>query len=314
MRNRSWSLVLATSVALLGSLLVAPVATAAKPDPKPQRADVISLPDGWRPEGISARGDTFFVGSIGTGAIWRGDLRTGEGAILVPAIAGRAAIGTEVDDRGRLWVAGGPTGTGRVYDSKTGAELASFSFTTGSTFVNDVVVTDTAAYFTDSLNPVLYVVPLGRHGREIGTATSMPLTGDLVQTPGVNNLNGIETTPDGRSLIVVQSNTGLLLKVDPKTGVTKTVDIGGATLLNGDGLLLLDRTLYVVQNRLNQIQPVKLSRDGRSGTLKTVISNPLFDVPATIAYWKGSLYAANARFTTPPTPETTYTVVRTELR
>jgi len=313
MRSRSWSLVLAAGLALLGSLLAAPAATAAHPDPKPQRMDQISLPDGWRPEGISARGDTFFVGSIGTGAIWRGNLRTGEGAILVPAVAGRVTIGTEVDDRGRLWVAGGPTGTGRVYDTKSGAELASFQFTTGTTFVNDVVVTDKAAYFTDSLNPVLYVVPLGRHGKEIGKAATLPLTGDLVQTPGVNNLNGIETTPDGRSLIVVQSNTGLLLKVDPKTGVTKIVDIGGATLLNGDGLLLLHRTLYVVQNRLNQIQPVTLSKDGGSGTLTTLITNPLFDVPATIAYWKGALYAANARFTTMPTPETAYTVVRTEL-
>ena len=35
-----------------------------------------------------------------------------------------------------------------------------------------------------------------------------------------------------------------------------------------------------------------------------------FDVPTTVARWRGALYLPNARFTTPPTPETTYDVVR----
>jgi len=233
----------------------------------------------------------------------------------VPGATGRVALGTEVDRSGRLWVAGGTTGTGRVYDARSGEELAFWQFATGTTFVNDVVVTRRAAYFTDSNRSVLYVVPLGRHGRGIGTPYVLPLTGDLgTPTAGAVNLNGIETTPDGRALMVVQSNTGLLFTVDPRTGSTVTVDTGGTSLLNGDGLLRLGRTLYVVQNRLNQIRPLRLARDGSVGVPGPLITNPLFDVPATVAYWKGALYAANARFTTPPTPDTTYTVVRTELR
>ncbi len=55
--------------------------------------DLIRLPDGFRPEGIAISGNTFYVGSIPTGAIYRGDLRTGEGAVLFAGGAGRASIG-----------------------------------------------------------------------------------------------------------------------------------------------------------------------------------------------------------------------------
>src|SRR5688572_26615675 len=45
----------------------------------------IALPNGWQPEGIAVGdGSTFYVGSIPTGAVYRGDLRTGKGATLVP--------------------------------------------------------------------------------------------------------------------------------------------------------------------------------------------------------------------------------------
>ena len=45
----------------------------------------IALPTGFQPEGIAeGDGPTFFVGSIPTGAVFRGDLRTGEGEVLVP--------------------------------------------------------------------------------------------------------------------------------------------------------------------------------------------------------------------------------------
>src|SRR5664279_1487967 len=54
------------------------------------------------------------------GAIYRGDVRTGEGAILVRGVTGTQAVGTEVDSRNRLWVAGGQYGTARVYDAQSG--------------------------------------------------------------------------------------------------------------------------------------------------------------------------------------------------
>ena len=188
--------------------------------------ETIPLPDGFRPEGISiGNGTTFYVGSIPTGAVYRGDLRTGEGSVLVAGAPGRAAVGVEFD-RGLLYVAGGATGKAFVYDAETGTLEAEVQLAqpaaspTNPSFVNDVVVTREAAYFTDSRRPVLYRVPLPIPDGDTPvtvTAEILPLGGDFDFDQGVNNLNGIEATPDGSWLIVVQSSKGLLLRVDPDT-------------------------------------------------------------------------------------------------
>jgi hypothetical protein len=72
----------------------------------------ILLPDGFWPEGIApGRGHSFFVGSLGDGAILGGDLRTVEGDIAVAAQDGCIAIGISIDLRTNyLFVAGGPSG------------------------------------------------------------------------------------------------------------------------------------------------------------------------------------------------------------
>ena len=263
----------------------------------------IALPPGFRPEGIDVgRGTTFYVGSIPTGAIYAGDLRTGDGDVLVPGREGRAAIGLE-EAGGVLWVAGGPTGQAFLYDADTGEDIAQVRLTTSATFVNDVVVTRRAAYFTDSVNPFVY-----RVDRRTLEVTALPLTGDLVYTTGFN-ANGIDATPDGRTLVLVQSNTGKLFTVDPATGVTDEIDLGGESVPAGDGILLAGRTLYVVQNQANLVAKVRLDRDLDAGRVVSRTSVTGFDVPTTIARFGKRLYAVNARFTTTPTPESTYTVV-----
>jgi Strictosidine synthase-like, N-terminal len=277
----------------------------------------IPLPDGFRPEGIAiARSGAVYVGSIPTGAIWRGDVRTGKGSVLVPGVPGRAAIGLELDSHGRLWVAGGPTGHAFVYDARTGRLLADYQLTTGTTFVNDVVVTRHAAWFTDSTNPRLYRVPIGRHGRlgDQGDVTALALSGEIAYDPMGPNANGIEAARGGRVLIIVQSNKGLLFTVNPRSGVARTIDLGGENVLNGDGLLLRGRTLYVVQNLRNLIAKVRLGRSLATGRVVERISDPDFDVPTTLASFKGRLYTVNARFTTPPTPQTSYDIVRVDGR
>jgi sugar lactone lactonase YvrE len=272
----------------------------------------IALPNGWQPEGITVGdGDTFYVGSIPTGAVYRGDLRSGKGATFVPGAAGRAAIGIE-HDRGRLFVAGGPTGKAFVYNARTGALIRELQLSAGgTTFVNDVVVTKRAAYFTDSNQAVLYRVALSKNGAPAATATSLPLTGDF-QLVGGFNLNGIDATPDGKRLVVVQSATGKLFRVVASTGVTRAVDLGGAVMTNGDGLLLRGRTLYVVQNQVNRIAVLTLGKDLTSGRLTRTITNPGFDVPTTIDRHGTRVYAVNARFNTPAGPSTTYSVVLAE--
>jgi sugar lactone lactonase YvrE len=110
----------------------------------------------------------------------------------------------------------------------------------------------------------------------------------------------------------VQSATGKLFRVDAATGVTKAVDLAGAALPNGDGLLLRGRTLYVVQNQLNRIAVVSLAKGLAAGGVTRTITNPAFDVPTTIDRQGERIYAVNARFGTAPGPSTTYSVVRVE--
>jgi sugar lactone lactonase YvrE len=273
----------------------------------PQR---IELPDGFQPEGIATAGGRFYVGSIPTGAVYRGSLRTGEGSILVQPQSGRAAIGMKLD-RGRLFVAGGPTGMAFVYDARSGAGITSYQLSTGGSFVNDVVVTKQAAWFTDSLKPVLYRVPLGPGGRP-GAASSVQtveLSGDYVHGQGFN-VNGIEVTPNGKTLVIVQSSTGRLFTVTP-AGVANAIELsGGESVPNGDGLLLSGRTLYVVQNRLNTVAKIALAPGLGSGRVVNRIQNPGFDVPTTIADHGRRLYAVNGRFDTAPTPTTDYWVTQ----
>jgi hypothetical protein len=88
------------------------------------------------------------------------------------------------------------------------------------------------------------------------------------------------------------------------------IDLGGGSVPNGDGILLDGKTLYVVQNQLNQIAVVKLKSDLQSGEIVNLITDPAFRVPTTIAEFGSSLYAVNARFGTPPTPDTEYEIVR----
>jgi hypothetical protein len=310
LRRRPILLLVALALAVL-----APSAAVAEPFPA-----TIRLPDGFRPEGIaSGRGTSLYVGSIPTGAVWAGDARSGRGAVLVPPHEGRAAIGIKVDPRNRIFVAGGPTGQGYVYDAGTGGDLASYQLTpagTAETFVNDVVVTREAAYFTDSRNPQLYVVPLGRHGGLPGqdAVRTLPLTGDdFVMQPG-NNLNGIVAAKGGRVLVVVQSNTGKLFTVNPRSGATDEIDLGGATVTNGDGLLLLGSFLFVVRNRDNLIAVVKLSHSLSSGRVVAELTDPDFDVPTTLTVTAGSLYTVNARFGNPDPDNARYDIVRVNGR
>jgi sugar lactone lactonase YvrE len=266
------------------------------------------LPNGFQPEGIAIGPGPFaFFGSRADGSIYRADLRTGQGSVFSQG-PGTPSLGMKTDRQGRLFVAGGTGGDARVVDGRTGKVLASYRLATGESFVNDVVLTSGGAWLTDSRNPFLYRLRLGRGGSLPDSATSLPLTGDLVFGEG-NNTNGISRTPDGKALLVVQSNTGGLFRVDPKTGVTKAVELGGENLANGDGLLLDGRTLYVVQNRLNVVAVLRVDRSGTSARVIERRSDPGFDVPTTMAAFGNRLYLPNARFTTPPDPTTPYNVV-----
>lgn len=257
----------------------------------------IALPQEFRPEGIaSGERDSFYVGSIPQGAVFKGSYRTGEGDVLVPPHTGRNHIGLKVDTRfDRIFVAGGESQGIYVYDSKTGADVASFALPDAG-FINDVVLTRRAAYFTDSMVPQLYRVEIGRHG-ELSPPERVPLSGDIQFVEGFN-LNGIDSLPGEHELVTVQSPLGKLFRVDARTGVTREIALD-QPVTNGDGILRRGHTLYVVRNRLNEIAAVDLDGRFRSGTVERVITDPRFDVPTTIAPFRNFIFAVNARFDLP---------------
>jgi hypothetical protein len=287
--------------------LAAPVALAQATYP-----EKIALPNGFAPEGIEIEGDTAYVGSVGTGAIWVTDLSTGQGAPLVPGAPGsRSATGIEYD-RGVLWVAGARFGNALVYHAGTGRLLREFQLATGpgATFINDAVATKRGVFFTDSQRPVIYRASLGVFGGSGGGVTTIPLSGDYVHVPGQFNLNGIVATSNGDTLIAVQSVARKLFTINPETGVTKAIDLGGYDLTNGDGLLLNDRTLYVVQNRDNKVAVFQLSADLTKATFLRTITDPDLDVPTTIDRSGSRLYVVNARFGTTTPTDQAYHIVR----
>lgn len=278
------------------------------------------LPNGFRPEGIAiGSGPYAYMGSLADGSIRRADLRTGEGRTVLAGATGGAATGLKLDRDGLLYISGGLSASIRVLDTRTNRLTATYQPTTAG-FVNDVILYGERAWFTNSHAPVLYTVPRG-HGRRGdssrgGDLREVPLGGEWEQAPaGSISANGIETTPDGRALIVVNSPLGKLFRVDPRTGHATVITLrGAADVINGDGLLRVGSTLYVVQNRLNLITVFDLDSRARTATLRRSITDPRFDVPTTAARLGNRLYLVNARFTTTPTPDTTYNAVAVPLR
>jgi hypothetical protein len=279
-------------VAIVIGVLMFSGTAAAAPFP-----ESIPLPTGYQPEGVATRGSTAYAGSLADGDVVTVNLRSGQVTPLVDndPEAGRVAVGLAVE-RGLVIVAGGPTGRAFVYDAHTGAEVADLELTdpAAGTFVNDVVVTGDAAWFTDSFQPQLYRVPLVGGG--VGEPETIPLSGPAGDFVVGFNLNGIEAKSG--ELIVVNSTKGELYVVEPD-GASRSIDLGGAAVTAGDGLLLIGRRLYVVRNQLNQVDIVELSPALTSGEITGTITSDLFDIPTTAAKHGNRLVLVNARFGIP---------------
>ncbi len=311
------TILIAAAVALCAAVAV-PATAHEGGKHKAKRPDVIALPDGFQPEGITTgKRRSFFVGSRDTGAIYKGSLRTGKGKILVAGgpsgVPGdeNAATGLKVDRRKRLFVSGADSKHIRVYDSRTGDEIRDYPVPEAG-FINDNVITRRGVYFTDSAVQQLYFIPFGKRGA-LGDLQRIPITGDFVYGPGFN-ANGIEKAKGGRTLILVKSSEpGKLYTADALTGVTKEIALD-QPVTNGDGLLRKGRKLYVVLNRDNIVRELKLSRDLTSARTVRDITRPDFDVPTTIARSGGRNYVVNGKFNTAPTPTTPYEVVKVPRR
>jgi sugar lactone lactonase YvrE len=290
-------------------LLLVFLAVLAGPAAIARPAEVIVLPGASSAEGIAAgRGATFYAGDLFAGDIFRGDLQRGTAELFIDAPDGRMAVGMAADlAHDLLFVAGGFTGQGYVYDLRTGATVASYQFAApGTSLVNDVAVTKDGAWFTDSFHARLYFVPVTRAGVPAPTFRTLAVSGPaaaISPLPDVPNLNGIQATPNGKTLIVAHSANAQLYTVDPATGASAA--IAGVSVPNVDGIVLEAGRLWAVQNFSNQVSRIRLRPDLSSGVVEEVITSPLFQVPTTAARFGSRLAVVNAKFDTgiPPTAD-----------
>ena len=258
---------------------------------------IINLPNGFYPEGIVlGNGNDLYAGSLYHGGIYKINLRTGSGAMIVPAQSNRIAVGLDFDTRTKyIFVAGGFDGHAYVYDAISGADVGAFQLTTTG-FINDVIITENAAYFTNSFAAEFYKLPLGIDGSlpAPGAAITIPLSGDFTMVEGFN-ANGIVANDDGTKLIIGNSGSAALYSVNAATGVATTINVGGPVPTN-DGLVLRGNKLYVVQNFINQISVIKLNGSWDSGDVLHIITDPNYRIPATAAIKGNMIYAVNAKF------------------
>lgn len=289
-QNRRWAAILIVPVLALTMAAGAPFPSS------------IPLPTDFAPEGVAVgKGATFYVGSLHDGDIYAGNLRTGEGSILVDTDVGPAA-GLKVDvRRHRLFVAGAFTGKALVYDTRDGQTLADITLgAPGATFLNDVVVTKRAAYFTDTFNPRIFRVPIAPNG-SLGSPQTIPVTGPAAPIVDGFGLNGIDATPSGRTLLAAHTGLSQLFTIDRTTGASHLVQIPGAPLPPSiDGILLDGRTVWVVSNFSNVVLKIRLSTDLSRARIVDTITNAdvggLFRVPTTVAENGNRLVLVNARF------------------
>lgn len=273
-------------------------------------ASTITLPNGFQPEGIAVGRDmTAYVGSVGSGAIYKLDLETGEGSILVAPQAGRGALGMAYDRRtDYLYVADRTLGSAFVYDGINGELVQQLQLSTNpKSVINDVALSDVAVFFTDSSLPVFYVVPLSANGELLDSSAtrSISLTGEFEYLPEGINGNGIVASTDGKKLIIAHTDQGKLYVVDATTGGATHLPLDGDTEIYHDGLVLVDNRLYII-NYNDKVYAIDLDPAWTAGKLLRTITDPSLEAPATAAIYGDSLYVVNARWDAEQTSETKF--------
>ena len=291
------SLLLAVLAVAAGAVAVA--ASARTPATRPS---VYTLPgDAVFPEGIAldARGTSLFVSSTTDGTIFKGAIGRAALEPLAPGgVDGRTtAVGLKVDRRGRLFVAGGATGRVFVLSAVDGRTLQVLDSRPGAspTFVNDVTLASGFAYFTDSSRPV--ILRAATSGDTVGELEPwLDLRGTPLHYSSGINANGIASFDRGRLLVVVQFNTGKLFRIDTRTKAVSEIDLGGATLADGDGLVPDGGRLFVVRHAAGQIVEVRLLRGRREGRIAATITSDALAFPTTAARDGTRLLVVNSQF------------------
>jgi hypothetical protein len=312
----------AMAITLVGSALPTAI-TVAGEAPFPKK---IFTQPGSPPEGFTiGKGTTAYQGAL-DGSIFKSDLRTGKGELLVDVVEPWTIetcrlLGMRVDPRTNyLFAAGCYWGNAFVYDADNGALIAEYQLdSSGSSVINDLAITNNAVYFTDFGQAFLYRLPLSSNGGlpAADAPTAIPLIGDF----GVGVANGIVATPDGKTLIVNDSFRAKIFRVDPKTGVAKEIVIEPALEGFLDGMILQGKTLYIVTpydfegtDLVDRIQVLQLSDDLLSAKRVNRITDVDFDGVASGAIFGDSLYVNSSRYRDFPEATTEYWFSKVTIR
>jgi len=300
-------------------------------------AKIVPALDGAPPEGFTiGKGTTAYNGSI-DGSIYKVNLRNGQGEILVPAepdfdfVNECHKLGMRVDPRSNyLFVAGCINGDAYVFDADSGEEIMKYQLAPQyESTINDIAITKDAVYFTDFGQPFIYRLSLSKNGRIPGdedAATAIPLTGDF--EVGENNFgafaNGIVATPDGKTLIVGNSGTSKIFRVDPTTGHADEIIVSpplvGFPAGFQDAIVLHDGVLFILTPDASDtyppvdlVQVVVLDEDMLTGNLVGTITDSDMDGVASGAMHGDSLYVNNARYWDYPGPPTEYWITKLNI-
>jgi sugar lactone lactonase YvrE len=279
--------------------------------------------DGVFPEGITeGPNDTFFVGGMGDGTLYRGDTTSGETEVfLAPDGDGRITItGLAVDGQRRLIACDYDGAQLFVYDVETRAMIARRALPTKEAWPNDVAIAADGAYVTDTRNPLIWRLPLGPE-----SVGEPELAIDLTPFGPANPayLNGIVAHPlGGRLLAASQGEGGVLWLIDLAKQAATPVDIGGYEF-NADGMLLDGDILYGVTNRGRTIEETqfmitaaRLTPDWRSARILGELTDPAWDCPTTIAKVAGKLLIVCSQVRamhTQTAPRLPFEIVATDL-
>ncbi|MFJ5776465.1 SMP-30/gluconolactonase/LRE family protein [Streptomyces sp. NPDC093094] len=275
--------------------------------------DAITLPgnDAF-PEGIAVdyrNGDTYIT-SFQTGAVYKAPAGQTAAQVWLPAgTDGRtAAMGTDVDKNGRIWVTESNAVT--VYDTATRARLARFvSPTVGHSVINDLDMTaDGTAYITDSTRQKVYKVTPAQlseaisSGAERTLSVGFDLNGIITPQPeGTITLNGIEAGQYSNWLITVDMATGDLFNLNVATGKATKVQLAGSSPVSGDGLLIEKNKLWVSQFGTNKVSRLLLNSEGTSALVEHEASDPVLKHPTTLVRKDGSIHIVRSQYGLDPT-------------
>ena len=286
---------------------------------------------GAPPEGFTiGNGSTAFNSSV-DGSIYKVDLRSGKGEVLVPAEPNFDIwsecykLGLRFDPRSNyLYVAGCQVGNAMVFDADTGEQIMDYQLAPFGTVINDLAITRDAVYFTDFTAPFLYRLPLSRNGQPSGASgvLPIPLSGDSNGDPMASPLtaNGIVATPNGDTLIIGDSATAQIYRVDPATGHSDRIIVDPPLVGFIDGIVMHKGLLYILTPfgdgfpGPDWIQVVALDKEMLTGTRVGIITDPDMDGVASGAMFGNSLYVNNARYLTEPEADTEYWLTKLSIK